>query len=110
MVETRRRVELSRSRAASSDHADGTDFRRRLLNRQRTDDQGTQSTIHDRRTTINEQRTTNNEPRTITVKGNLIIISSPSGGGKGTLIREVLGMAPHVGYSVSYTTRAPRFG
>jgi guanylate kinase len=44
------------------------------------------------------------------MKGNLIIISSPSGGGKGTLIREVLAMAPHVGYSVSYTTRAPRFG
>jgi guanylate kinase len=44
------------------------------------------------------------------MKGNLIIISSPSGGGKGTLIREVLGMAPHVGYSVSLTTRSPRFG
>ena len=44
------------------------------------------------------------------MKGNLIIISSPSGGGKGTLIREVLGMVPHVGYSVSLTTRAPRYG
>jgi len=44
------------------------------------------------------------------VKGNLIIISSPSGGGKGTLIREVTGMIPDVGYSVSLTTRAPRFG
>jgi guanylate kinase len=43
-------------------------------------------------------------------KGNLIIISSPSGGGKGTLIREVLGLLPDVGYSVSLTTRAPRFG
>ena len=44
------------------------------------------------------------------MKGNLIIISSPSGGGKGTLIREVLGTVPHVGYSVSFTTRAPRYG
>ena len=44
------------------------------------------------------------------MKGNLIIISSPSGGGKGTLIREVLGVLPDVGYSVSLTTRAPRFG
>ncbi len=44
------------------------------------------------------------------MKGNLIIISSPSGGGKGTLIREVLEIAPHIGYSVSLTTRPPRFG
>jgi guanylate kinase len=44
------------------------------------------------------------------MKGNLIIISSPSGGGKGTLIREVLDAVPDVGYSVSLTTRAPRWG
>lgn len=44
------------------------------------------------------------------MKGNLIIISSPSGGGKGTLIREVLESLPDVGYSVSFTTRAPRLG
>jgi guanylate kinase len=44
------------------------------------------------------------------VKGNLIIISSPSGGGKGTIIKEVLDYLPDVGYSVSLTTRAPRFG
>jgi guanylate kinase len=43
-------------------------------------------------------------------KGNLIIISSPSGGGKGTLIKEVLESVPELGYSVSFTTRAPRFG
>lgn len=43
-------------------------------------------------------------------KGNLIIISSPSGGGKGTLIKEVLDTLQDVGYSVSLTTRAPRFG
>jgi guanylate kinase len=42
--------------------------------------------------------------------GNLIIISSPSGGGKGTLIKEVLKIVPNVGYSVSYTTRQMRAG
>lgn len=44
------------------------------------------------------------------MKGNLIIISSPSGGGKGTLIKEVLDCVSELGYSVSLTTRAPRFG
>ena len=44
------------------------------------------------------------------MKGNLIIISSPSGDGKGTLIREVMETVPDVGYSVSYTTRRPRTG
>jgi len=40
--------------------------------------------------------------------GNLIIISSPSGGGKGTLIREILRSVPDIGYSVSLTTRPRR--
>ena len=44
------------------------------------------------------------------MKGRLIIISSPSGGGKGTLIKEILESVPDLGYSVSFTTRAPRFG
>jgi len=44
------------------------------------------------------------------MKGNLIIITSPSGGGKGTLIKEVLDSVPDLGYSVSLTTRSPRFG
>lgn len=44
------------------------------------------------------------------MKGNLIIISSPSGGGKGTLIREVLKIVPQIGYSVSFTTRQMRVG
>jgi len=44
------------------------------------------------------------------IKGNLIIISSPSGGGKGTLIREILQTVPDIGYSISYTTRAIRPG
>ena len=38
----------------------------------------------------------------------LIVVSSPSGGGKGTLIDRVLKTVPGVSYSVSYTTRAPR--
>jgi len=42
--------------------------------------------------------------------GNLIIISSPSGGGKGTLIKAVLKTVPNVGYSVSFTTREMRVG
>jgi guanylate kinase len=44
------------------------------------------------------------------MQGNLIIISSPSGGGKGTLIKEVLKIVPNIGYSVSYTTRGRRHG
>lgn len=40
----------------------------------------------------------------------MFIISSPSGGGKGTLIREVLRTVPNIGYSVSFTTRAIRDG
>lgn len=44
------------------------------------------------------------------MKGILFIISSPSGGGKGTLIREVLESVPNVGYSISFTTRSPRRG
>lgn len=40
--------------------------------------------------------------------GILFVISSPSGGGKGTLIRRVLKTVPGLSYSVSYTSRAPR--
>ena len=43
-------------------------------------------------------------------KGKLIIISSPSGGGKGTLIKEVRDLLPDMGYSCSHTTRPKRFG
>jgi guanylate kinase len=38
----------------------------------------------------------------------LIVVSSPSGGGKGTLIDRVLKTVRGVSYSISYTTRAPR--
>jgi guanylate kinase len=44
------------------------------------------------------------------IQGRLIIISSPSGGGKGTLIKEVREMLPELGYSCSHTTRPKRFG
>ena len=43
-------------------------------------------------------------------RGMLIVVSSPSGGGKGTLIDRVLQTVAGVSYSVSYTTRAPRAG
>lgn len=42
--------------------------------------------------------------------GRLIIISSPSGGGKGTLIRRLLQTVDRISYSVSWTTRTPRAG
>lgn len=44
------------------------------------------------------------------MKGILFIISSTSGGGKGTLIKEILKSVPGIGYSVSYTTRKRREG
>ncbi|MEO6589433.1 MAG: guanylate kinase [Pyrinomonadaceae bacterium] len=44
------------------------------------------------------------------MSGILFIISSPSGGGKGTLIKEILATTEKIGYSVSYTTRNMREG
>ena len=41
-------------------------------------------------------------------RGTLFVVSSPSGGGKGTIIRHVLDCVDNLSYSVSYTTRAPR--
>jgi len=43
-----------------------------------------------------------------TPRGTLFVVSSPSGGGKGTIIRHVLDVVPNLSYSVSFTTRAPR--
>jgi guanylate kinase len=43
-------------------------------------------------------------------RGILFVISSPSGGGKGTIIRRVLDDVRDLSYSVSFTTRAPRQG
>jgi guanylate kinase len=43
-------------------------------------------------------------------RGILFVVSSPSGGGKGTIIQRVLKQMPNLSYSVSYTTRTPRNG
>lgn len=48
--------------------------------------------------------------QTATQAGILFVVSSPSGGGKGTLIQRVLKRLPNLSYSVSYTTRKPRDG
>ena len=43
-------------------------------------------------------------------KGQLIVVSGPSGVGKGTVLTQYLAGRDHVAYSVSATTRAPRPG
>jgi len=43
-------------------------------------------------------------------RGKLVIISAPSGTGKGTVIRELLKLRPEFVFSVSTTTRKPRPG
>lgn len=43
-------------------------------------------------------------------KGNIFIISGPSGGGKTTLTRRVMAELDNLRFSVSYTTREPREG
>ncbi|MCD5397414.1 guanylate kinase [candidate division NPL-UPA2 bacterium] len=43
-------------------------------------------------------------------KGIIFIISSPSGGGKTTICRELLKQLPELGYSISMTSRSPRLG
>ncbi|KLU64633.1 guanylate kinase [Desulfosporosinus acididurans] len=42
--------------------------------------------------------------------GLLIVLSGPSGAGKGTLCKELLRQMPNLSYSVSLTTRSPRPG
>ena len=44
------------------------------------------------------------------MRGLLIVITAPSGAGKSSLIAAALAADPHLGLSVSYTTRAPRPG
>ncbi len=43
-------------------------------------------------------------------RGRLIVVSGPSGAGKGTVLAEVFKRCPNLRYSVSATTRAPRPG
>ena len=50
------------------------------------------------------------EPENVSRPGLLFVVSSPSGGGKGTLIKRLLDVQPDLSYSVSYTTRVPRNG
>ena len=40
----------------------------------------------------------------------IVVLSSPSGGGKSTIARRLLASRDDIGYSVSATTRAPRAG
>ena len=49
-----------------------------------------------------------NAPNIAPPRGTLFVVSSPSGGGKGTIIEHVLECVENLSYSVSYTTRAPR--
>ena len=56
------------------------------------------------------ERLSNSELDASVAPGILFVVSSPSGGGKGTLIQRVLKTVPNLSYSVSYTTRAPRNG
>lgn len=41
-------------------------------------------------------------------KSFLIILSAPSGGGKSTILNEILKLTDDIDYSVSFTTRKPR--
>lgn len=44
------------------------------------------------------------------MKGNVFVISAPSGAGKTTLCKEIIRIMPNTKFSVSYTTRRPRPG
>ena len=59
---------------------------------------------------IDRQEAQPESPRAAEGRGILFVVSSPSGGGKGTLIQRVLNKVPNLSYSVSFTTRAPRNG
>jgi guanylate kinase len=56
------------------------------------------------------QEATSLVDESLSSRGMLVVVSSPSGGGKGTLIRRALKSDPYLGYSVSFTTRPARAG
>lgn len=57
-----------------------------------------------------EKQGNSEDLKAVVPAGKLVVVSSPSGGGKGTLIRRALKTVPKLGYSVSFTTRKPREG
>jgi guanylate kinase len=59
---------------------------------------------------LKEQQVDSTRREVTAGRGMLVVVSSPSGGGKGTLIRRALKAVPNLGYSISFTTRAPREG
>jgi guanylate kinase len=59
---------------------------------------------------VKELQTASHVNNSSVSRGTLFVVSSPSGGGKGTLIQRVLDVVPNLSYSVSFTTRAPRPG
>ena len=46
----------------------------------------------------------------VTPKGVLLVVSGPSGAGKGTICQMLREQLPDLGYSISVTTRQPRVG
>ena len=46
----------------------------------------------------------------VTPKGVLLVVSGPSGAGKGTICQLIRDQLPDLGYSISVTTRQPRVG
>ncbi|HET9524659.1 MAG TPA: guanylate kinase [Pyrinomonadaceae bacterium] len=59
---------------------------------------------------VKELLTATHVSNSAALRGTLFVVSSPSGGGKGTIIQRVLDVVPNLSYSVSFTTRAPRPG
>jgi guanylate kinase len=57
-----------------------------------------------------KQKHSEDGPAAEATRGILFVVSSPSGGGKGTIVSRVLKTVPNLGYSVSFTTRPPRAG
>ncbi len=51
-----------------------------------------------------------NQKENVTPKGVLLVVSGPSGAGKGTICQMLRDRLPDLGYSISVTTRQPRNG